>query len=1354
MDQTYKSKQTEHSLKGSWNPNGGVNITSLSTTWLPGGSTIETSTQPPLMDTSAHKRNKLEERMNRQHLHQLSFDLSSNHQRGIPGLGKSDLVIENGQGGNSKILKLKHRFESSRVGEALNHQADGKIKNWTSSIPNSRLDSSPKAHLGLHGQNSVGPQGIFNPSEYRQGSFDGRMSGSPQMTPNQPKQIVGIGSNNIKVLEELQRQRAIPLQKLGKDQTQSRGGRNARHQQLIYFKELSPRSGAKKGKISFSTATGRQVLRTLTKTTGLGAEVHKDAGLRTMQEQPNGDITENRSFTYDPKKLGKFGRTTSHELNAGGESGSKPHQEDTFNLNFSGQQSSYMPSNWTPEKHYTQRIPQGLFRMKESSEPEKLLRSSDPLMTPSAGTSILRSGNSGFKTHKSGQDGVLRYSLATNFRANYTVPEHSGVQPLEYKPQTDGAWNFAREMQQAGGEVAEPVSATMSRPKGFGMTKAELHPAVQETEGLSKSSTPHKRVEDGGTSKLQQQLRSVSLNATKIFGSGGHRHGTWVEYNQSQHLDLGKIPTPHLIASPHPPDTLQGYIEQQIRHGLMRKQSKQQTNQMNSQNMHSPGVVVKDGKVYVNLGVLVQKVAGAKEGKRHREARLMNGDYVQGNTHSEWDGQQKQSDEAKGSEHHKNSSFRSPGLIMFQPQPGKNNVLAGEEIMIIRDMMLAKLARQRGAARKVRVVEGMCEPEPLQNSSLPLGKSGRKEISEPVVVLGQNGEHVPKFLKIKKAELHYQLNPNSPNPTRQIQSTNLRAEAIKQEWADSRLQQPVDIVPRKVPVPKRSDCPPLPDVQQSNPVLGSHSNHHKNPTANFALPVSGCANDDKEQRIKIFQSFVESIALSNTHYLKDYYKGETSEAINQLFPSIPYKPSTNYKYIAFVGRGNNEGIVQEALRRRWWWGFSGGPAGDSEDSFDLSDNNLVWTQLMVDSYHKSIQSSNRGCSLKLQTCHYTMAEFHTQVSASYEPSVAERVRKVLGTNKGTAAFNYLKQISTLESLLPTLKVYLNLVGSSVNLDSCQLDVKVSADDQNNQQKTFLARKGNRPRTSSPPRIHNHIQGNSELGDKMNLFFNLSNLYQFVDIMLQTPVANESKYAFLERELKGRPLKYFTDPSKSSLPRLFEWIPLTFVVKGLMDPNMKAFQAVCERIQHRATNNSSGTQPRSSDPLQPIVQGPGTNEELPLPAGSRNIWILKPGENSNRGRGISVAKDIQSVQAFVKQSGKNPVIIQKYIENPLLYKGRKFDIRMYCLITWVYGSAKLYFYDEGYVRTSSFPFDLNTTDTFVHLTNEAVQIKGNDFGKFEKGNKVSLENLNTYIKTLSPDKDFYRDVLPKMKVTHC
>ena len=46
------------------------------------------------------------------------------------------------------------------------------------------------------------------------------------------------------------------------------------------------------------------------------------------------------------------------------------------------------------------------------------------------------------------------------------------------------------------------------------------------------------------------------------------------------------------------------------------------------------------------------------------------------------------------------------------------------------------------------------------------------------------------------------------------------------------------------------------------------------------------------------------------------------------------------------------------------------------------------------------------------------------------------------------------------------------------------------------------------------------------------------------------------------------------------------------------------------------------------------------------------------------------------------------IIQKYIEKPLLYKQRKFDIRCYMLLNSQNKMLKGYLYEEGYIRTSS------------------------------------------------------------------
>ena len=67
-----------------------------------------------------------------------------------------------------------------------------------------------------------------------------------------------------------------------------------------------------------------------------------------------------------------------------------------------------------------------------------------------------------------------------------------------------------------------------------------------------------------------------------------------------------------------------------------------------------------------------------------------------------------------------------------------------------------------------------------------------------------------------------------------------------------------------------------------------------------------------------------------------------------------------------------------------------------------------------------------------------------------------------------------------------------------------------------------------------------------------------------------------------------------------------------------------------------------------------------------------------------------------------------MIIQKYIANPLLINKRKFDIRVYGMVTSVYGKLKAYFYEDGYLRTSSKEFSLlNIKNKFIHLTNDAI-----------------------------------------------
>jgi GH43 family beta-xylosidase len=57
---------------------------------------------------------------------------------------------------------------------------------------------------------------------------------------------------------------------------------------------------------------------------------------------------------------------------------------------------------------------------------------------------------------------------------------------------------------------------------------------------------------------------------------------------------------------------------------------------------------------------------------------------------------------------------------------------------------------------------------------------------------------------------------------------------------------------------------------------------------------------------------------------------------------------------------------------------------------------------------------------------------------------------------------------------------------------------------------------------------------------------------------------------------------------------------------------------------------------------------------------------------------------------------------------MLYNKRKFDIRCFMLITCINGNLKGYWYEEGYIRTSSKEFSCkNIQNKLIHLTNDAI-----------------------------------------------
>jgi tubulin polyglutamylase TTLL5 len=98
---------------------------------------------------------------------------------------------------------------------------------------------------------------------------------------------------------------------------------------------------------------------------------------------------------------------------------------------------------------------------------------------------------------------------------------------------------------------------------------------------------------------------------------------------------------------------------------------------------------------------------------------------------------------------------------------------------------------------------------------------------------------------------------------------------------------------------------------------------------------------------------------------------------------------------------------------------------------------------------------------------------------------------------------------------------------------------------------------------------------------------------------------------------------------------------------------------------------------------------------------QSIWIIKP-LSMSRGRGIRLIDNIADINY------SDALIAQRYVTNPLLLDGHKFDLRLYVLVT-SFQPLEAFIYKEGFARLASVPFSLDDLgDKFVHLTNSAIQ----------------------------------------------
>ncbi|EFC44199.1 tubulin tyrosine ligase family [Naegleria gruberi] len=162
----------------------------------------------------------------------------------------------------------------------------------------------------------------------------------------------------------------------------------------------------------------------------------------------------------------------------------------------------------------------------------------------------------------------------------------------------------------------------------------------------------------------------------------------------------------------------------------------------------------------------------------------------------------------------------------------------------------------------------------------------------------------------------------------------------------------------------------------------------------------------------------------------------------------------------------------------------------------------------------------------------------------------------------------------------------------------------------------------------------------------------------------------------------------------------------------------------------------------------------------------DIWIIKP-QGSGEGRGIRLFSNSKQIlqeefptiptseieSGFVseetlkrKEIRKHKIVVCKYVRNPLLINGKKFDMRL------------AYLYKDGIVRLASEDYtesEETLTNAFIHITNNTVNDKKNrpqhETAKSQYGFfcNMNLNELEEYFQKNSLDYQLFWDRLKNL-----
>ncbi|KAK2709771.1 polyglutamylase complex subunit TTLL1-like [Artemia franciscana] len=203
-------------------------------------------------------------------------------------------------------------------------------------------------------------------------------------------------------------------------------------------------------------------------------------------------------------------------------------------------------------------------------------------------------------------------------------------------------------------------------------------------------------------------------------------------------------------------------------------------------------------------------------------------------------------------------------------------------------------------------------------------------------------------------------------------------------------------------------------------------------------------------------------------------------------------------------------------------------------------------------------------------------------------------------------------------------------------------------------------------------------------------------------------------------------------------------------KDLMVKNMKRYKREMERDKDKTEKTEEEEYSLHFLPTTFVVPA---DYNLFVEEYRRNplsTWIMKPCGGS-QGTGIFLVNKLSKMKKWSNdnRSGhtsytgsssynhtpRESYVISKYIDRPLLIGGKKFDLRLYILVT-SFKPLKAYMFKKGFCRFCTVKYDKSVQELdnmYVHLTNVSVQKQGEDYNRHH-GGKWSIDGLLLYLRS--------------------